>query len=68
MSNFYNNRVWIPYANASKNIRTYQELEERLIQVSGFDIKKLIELFAAGYELRPPRDRTLDNMRIDVWY
>ena len=32
----------------------YIEKETILIKVSGFDIDKLIELFAAGYSLQPP--------------
>ena len=42
-------------ANAPKNLRTFEEMEHRLIQVSGFDMEKLIDLFAAGYTLQPPK-------------
>ena len=37
-----------------KTWREFEEQENRLIQVSGFDMEKLIELFAAGYTLQPP--------------
>lgn len=30
-------------------------MNTRLFQVSGFDMEKLIELFAAGYTLEPPK-------------
>ena len=30
-------------------------MNTRLSQVSGFDMEKLIELFAAGYTLQPPK-------------
>ena len=33
----------------------YNEMETMLIQLSGYDMRKLIELFAAGYTLEPPR-------------
>lgn len=38
-----------------KTLREFEEMEHRLIQVSGFDMEKLIELFAAGYTLNPPK-------------
>lgn len=37
----------------------YIEKETKLIQVSGFDIDKLIELFAAGYTLQPPDHKSM---------
>lgn len=38
-----------------KVFKDFYENEQRLIQVSGYDIDKLIELFAAGYTLVPPK-------------
>lgn len=35
-------------------IGKYEEAESKLIKVSGYDVEKLIELFAAGYTLQPP--------------
>lgn len=46
--------LWRPYTRAIKNLRQYEEDEQRLIELSGCDIDKLIELFAAGYTLKPP--------------
>lgn len=36
-------------------LRAYNEMETKLIQLTGYDMRKLIELFAAGYTLEPPR-------------
>ena len=33
---------------------TYGELENKLIQLTGYDLEKLVELFAAGYTLNAP--------------
>lgn len=44
----------LPMIDASQGYRLLMEREARLIQVSGFDMDKLIELFAAGYTLQPP--------------
>lgn len=41
--------------NGSKTLREFDEMEHQLIKVSGFDMEKLIELFAAGYTLQPPK-------------
>ena len=41
-------------------LREYNEKEAKLIKVSGYDMDKLIELFAAGYTLRSPEYETLD--------
>lgn len=46
--------LWRPYTRAIKSLGQYEEAEARLIQLTGFDIDKLIELFAAGYTLKPP--------------
>jgi hypothetical protein len=40
----------------------YIEKETNLIQVSGFDIDKLIELFAAGYTLQPPDYKSMERL------
>ena len=45
----------IPIIDAGQGYRKLAEKEARLIQVSGFDVDKLIELFAAGYTLQPPK-------------
>ena len=36
-------------------MKKYQEKEHHLIKVSGCDMDKLIELFAAGWTLQPPK-------------
>ena len=51
-----------PYHNASKTLRHYEETETKLIKVSGFDMEKLIELFAAGYTLQPPKHADLNDI------
>ena len=43
-----------PYEDTRPNLRRYEYLNNKLVEVSGCDIEKLIELFAAGYTLRPP--------------
>ena len=46
--------LWRPYTRAIKSLGRYEEDEQRLIELSGCDIDKLIELFAAGYTLKAP--------------
>lgn len=41
--------------NVWKTLQYYEEIENRLIKVSGFNIEELIELFEAGYTLSPPK-------------
>lgn len=52
---FIRKYMWKPYEDTRPNLRDYEYLENKLIQVSGCSIEKLIELFAAGYTLTPPR-------------
>lgn len=47
------------------SLRAYIEKEHRLIQVSSFDIDKLIELFAAGYTLQPPDYKSLSIFEVE---
>ena len=47
--------LFYPYDNTVKNLQYYEETESKLIEVSGCDMEKLIELFAAGYTLSPPK-------------
>ena len=52
----------IPVIYGGEAFRRLAEKEAILIQVSGFDVEKLIELFAAGYTLQPPeRHITLES-------
>lgn len=37
-----------------ETIIKYEDSVSKLIKVSGYDVEKLIELFAAGYTLQPP--------------
>ena len=46
----------------SETIRAYDEMETTLINLTGCDMKKLIELFAAGYTLHPPKYASLDDL------
>ena len=42
-------------------LRRYEERETKLRQLTGYNIEKLIELFAAGYTLQPP-EYTRENI------
>ena len=39
----------------AKALQKYNEMETVLIQLTGHNMEKLIELFAAGYTLEPPQ-------------
>lgn len=52
----------IPCLDAGQGYRILAEKEARLIQVSGFDMEKLIALFAAGYTLKPPQELSLSSL------
>lgn len=40
----------------NRSLRAYEEAETILIDLTGCDIEKLVELFAAGYTLQPPKE------------
>lgn len=40
----------------NQTLRAYEEAEMILINLTGCDIEKLVELFAAGYTLQPPKE------------
>ena len=46
--------LWRPYTRAIKSLGQYEEAEARLNQLTGLNMDKLIELFAAGYTLKAP--------------
>ena len=48
------------------SLQAYCELETKLIQLTGFNLEKLVELFAAGYELRPPEYKSLNDVLRDI--
>ena len=48
------------------SLQAYCEREMKLIQLTGYDLEKLIELFAAGYELRPPEYKTMNDVLRDI--
>lgn len=52
--------------NGRKQLGRYVEKEHCLIQVSGYNMEKLIELFAAGYTLKPPDQRDLSKRLSDL--
>lgn len=56
---FKPNYYGIPLLDVGQSYRILAEKEARLIQVSGFDMDKLIALFAAGYTLKPPQELSL---------
>ena len=51
---------FIKITDRSEIIRKYEETISKLIVVSGYDVEKLIELFAAGYTLQPPNYKDID--------
>lgn len=46
--------------------RAYDEMETMLINLSGYNMKKLIELFAAGYTLQPPTYLSFEDLEKEV--
>lgn len=54
------------FENPGLTVRDYEWLNQKLIDVSGCDIEKLIELFAAGYTLQPPNNRNLNRILGDL--
>ena len=61
-SDFARKYLMRPVRDAHKSLAVFQEQESKLIQLSGCDMDKLIELFAAGYTLQPP------NKSFDILY
>ena len=51
------------YEYCRKDLQYYVETENRLIKISGLDMEKLIELFAAGYILVAPKKIPLSELR-----
>lgn len=41
--------------NRVNALQKYDEMNTTLIHLTGYDMEKLIELFAAGYTLQPPK-------------
>lgn len=60
-SSFHTKYLNTAVIDGLKNVRVYEEMENKLIQVSGYDIEKLIELFAAGYTLKPPKYESVND-------
>lgn len=46
--------------------RAYDELETKLIQLTGFNLEKLVDLFAAGYTLKAPEYKSFNDVLEDV--
>ena len=40
----------------NSDIRCFSELNQRIIQLTGYDLWQLETLFAAGYTLQPPKE------------
>lgn len=51
---------------ATTSLREYCELEYKLFQLTGFNLEKLVELFAAGYTLKTPEYKSLNDVLGDV--
>jgi hypothetical protein len=56
LATIINNRIEDVHAR-----KAYEENEQKLIALTGFNIEKLIELFAAGYTLQPPTQMSLED-------
>lgn len=41
---------------------TYDELETKLVQLTGFNLEKLVELFTAGYTLKTPEYKSFEDL------
>jgi hypothetical protein len=53
--------------STTETIRAYDEMNAKLKQLTGYDMKKLLELFAAGYTLEPPKpQRSLQETLRDL--
>ena len=59
--NFAKLLINVPY-----EVRLREETASKLRQVSGYNMEKLIELFAAGYTLEPPKNSGLDRILGDM--
>ena len=46
----------------SKSLRDYEELEYKINKLTGFNISQLVELFAAGYTLKAPKNIGFDSL------
>lgn len=44
------------------SLQAYFELESKLIQLTGCNMEKLVELFAAGYTLQSPKYTSLEDL------
>lgn len=42
------------FVYAAEELQKYQKLDLSLMQVAGFNIEELLDLFAKGYTLTPP--------------
>jgi hypothetical protein len=51
---------FIKKSDESETIIKHEEPVSKLIKVSGYDVEKLIELFAAGYTLQPPNYKDIN--------
>lgn len=43
-------------------IRTYCELETKLLELTGCNMEQLVELFAAGYTLQSPKYTSFEDL------
>ena len=48
--------------NRVETIQAYDEMNTTLINLTGYDMEKLIELFAAGYTLQPPAYTSFEDL------
>lgn len=43
-------------------LRAYSEMEIALINLTGYNVEKLVNLFAAGYTLQPPKQSSFEDL------
>lgn len=55
----------IPIVSTQKEcsiVRLHDEMDGKLVQLSGYKIEQLVELFAAGWTLEPPKYTGMEEM------
>lgn len=45
-----------------ETLRKYEEMESELIKLTGCDVEKLVDLFAAGYTLEAPKNTSFEDL------
>ena len=43
-------------------LQAYNELEDKLVMLTGFDLETMVKMFAAGYTLQPPTYTSFEDL------